>query len=175
MDSATRQFSSAKTKRDWLSELHTCEKANYLSYLGSSPFRIAFCDMPCYSDLMTTRRAVEDPHTVLGVARNASMDDIKKAYRREVRRVHPDMGGTSAMFDRVRIAYLALLGQPAAKNTSTPPAPCTPTPGACENVRLWESSRRVAQALQQEKAREAAAAARLQEEKEFLARFGITE
>ena len=41
----------------------------------------------------------------LGLSRNASLDDVKSAYRERVKEVHPDHGGTEAEFKRVREAY----------------------------------------------------------------------
>lgn len=40
----------------------------------------------------------DDPWEVLGVARGASKDEIKKAYHRTMMRVHPDQSGLSSYF-----------------------------------------------------------------------------
>ena len=37
-----------------------------------------------------------DPYVILGVDRYASQDEIKKAYRREAMKWHPDRSGNSA-------------------------------------------------------------------------------
>ena len=44
-------------------------------------------------------------YEVLGVRPQASTEEIRSAYRRLMRAVHPDVGGTAALFDEVRHAY----------------------------------------------------------------------
>lgn len=53
-----------------------------------------------------------DPYSVLGVSKNASADDIKKAYRKLAHQYHPDKkGGNEAKFKEVNEAY-QVLGDP---------------------------------------------------------------
>jgi hypothetical protein len=55
-------------------------------------------------------RSGDDPWTVLGVAPGASLETIKKAYRRAMRVIHPDTSGLSDWFaKRVNDAYRQLL------------------------------------------------------------------
>jgi hypothetical protein len=49
-----------------------------------------------------------DPYNELGVPRDASADDVKKAHRRKIKKAHPDAGGSSEEFDRVQRSYLVL-------------------------------------------------------------------
>ena len=49
-----------------------------------------------------------DRYSVLGVGRNATLDDIRRAYRQKLRETHPDHGGSSEMFMRVQEAGKAL-------------------------------------------------------------------
>jgi len=58
---------------------------------------------------MTRKNENETPYQVLGVAKNASHDDIKKAYRRLARIHHPDKGGSASDFERISRAYQAIL------------------------------------------------------------------
>lgn len=46
-----------------------------------------------------------DPYAVLGVARDATADHIKSAYRRRAKTLHPDIGGSRKAFEELRIAY----------------------------------------------------------------------
>lgn len=46
-----------------------------------------------------------DPHSVLGIPRKSSLDDIKKAYKRKALTHHPDRGGNPEEFKRIREAY----------------------------------------------------------------------
>ncbi|WP_243063693.1 DnaJ domain-containing protein [Humibacter sp. RRB41] len=54
------------------------------------------------------------PYEVLGVQASASQDDLRKAYRRMLRRAHPDTGGSAAQFDAVQRAW-AIIGSPDAR------------------------------------------------------------
>lgn len=49
-----------------------------------------------------------DPYETLGLKKEASKDDVRKAYRRRARSTHPDAGGSREEFDRVTRAHLLL-------------------------------------------------------------------
>jgi curved DNA-binding protein CbpA len=49
-----------------------------------------------------TSREQQDPYGVLGVGRQASPDEIARAYRRAARATHPDGGGSDAGAERFR-------------------------------------------------------------------------
>ncbi|MGH3732567.1 MAG: restriction endonuclease [Acidimicrobiales bacterium] len=46
-----------------------------------------------------------DPYEILGVSRDASKEDIRKAFLRLSRQVHSDTGGTDGLFRQVKWAY----------------------------------------------------------------------
>ena len=54
-----------------------------------------------------------DPYITLGIGRDASAEDIKTAYRRIARRLHPDVNhdslGATTQFQDVTLAYELLL------------------------------------------------------------------
>ena len=50
-----------------------------------------------------------DPYALLGVTATASLDDVKAAFRRMALAHHPDRGGTSDAFIRVKRAYDAIV------------------------------------------------------------------
>ncbi|MEX2324544.1 MAG: molecular chaperone DnaJ [Nitriliruptoraceae bacterium] len=50
----------------------------------------------------------EDLYEMLGVSKDASADDIKRAYRRKAREYHPDAGGDEEMFKKVTHAHNVL-------------------------------------------------------------------
>ena len=47
-------------------------------------------------------------YQTLGVGKNASPEDIKKAYRKLANQHHPDKGGDTAMFQKIQTAYETL-------------------------------------------------------------------
>ncbi|WP_203136945.1 DnaJ domain-containing protein [Microbacterium sp. JZ31] len=53
-------------------------------------------------------------YEVLGVPRDASEDELRRAYRLRLRQTHPDTGGDAAEFVRVQHAW-ELIGTPAAR------------------------------------------------------------
>jgi len=57
---------------------------------------------------------VRDLYEILGVGRDASEDEIKRAYRRRARDLHPDAGGDEEQFKELTTAY-EVLKNPQAK------------------------------------------------------------
>lgn len=51
---------------------------------------------------------MNDFYNILGVAKNASQDEIKKAYRKLAAKHHPDRGGDTAKFQQIEEAYRTL-------------------------------------------------------------------
>lgn len=63
-----------------------------------------------------------DYYNILGVGRNASPDEIKKAYRKLASQYHPDKGGDTAKFQQIQSAY-DTLGDPNKKQQYDNPQP----------------------------------------------------
>jgi len=61
----------------------------------------------------------EDARRLLGVALDATADDVDRAFRRRVRTAHPDRGGDAATFRRLVEARTTLTTAPAASGRST--------------------------------------------------------
>lgn len=51
---------------------------------------------------------MNDPYQTLGVSRNASKDEIKKAYKKLAMKHHPDKGGDATKFKEITNAYTTL-------------------------------------------------------------------
>lgn len=75
-----------------------------------------------------------DPHTILGVSRQATLEEIHAAYREKARKHHPDAGGDAWAFKQVVTAHERLVAlrtgrtaeTPAAARDATPPVPPPP-------------------------------------------------
>jgi molecular chaperone DnaJ len=59
---------------------------------------------------------LRDLYEILGVSRDASDDEIKKAYRRRARELHPDAGGNEDEFKELTTAYEVLKNPSARAN-----------------------------------------------------------
>lgn len=65
---------------------------------------------------------MKDYYSILGVAKNATADEIKRAYRKLASRHHPDKGGDTARFQDIQAAY-AILSDPAKRQQYDNPRP----------------------------------------------------
>lgn len=54
---------------------------------------------------------MRDPYDILGIARGASLDEIKAAYRRACKTKHPDMGGSHEAMTELNTAYAFILNE----------------------------------------------------------------
>ena len=48
---------------------------------------------------------MQNPYQTLGVARDANVDEIKRAYRKLASQHHPDRGGDTKVFQEIQVAY----------------------------------------------------------------------
>jgi hypothetical protein len=62
---------------------------------------------------------VEDARRLLGVGESASLDEIRTAHRRLIAKVHPDLGGSAELAERVNVARDTLITE---MNRNTPRA-----------------------------------------------------
>ncbi len=81
-----------------------------------------------------------DPYRTLGLARGATLDEVKRAYRRLAKANHPDAAGPSALtrFLAIQAAYDAIAspaGSAGAPERGQQPAPRRPTPRDPESGR----------------------------------------
>jgi|GEM_PF-5044822 len=97
-----------------------------------------------------------DPYQTLGVPQTASDEELRRAYRRQVKMHHPDHNGGSAesarRFEAVQEAYARILAQ---RRTGTLPPRRSPEPGV--DARIADMERELRDAREaRERARSAA-------------------
>ena len=63
-----------------------------------------------------------DHYATLGVAKDASQDEIKKAFRKLASQHHPDKGGDTVKFQEIQAAY-DVLGDPEKRRQYDNPSP----------------------------------------------------
>lgn len=68
-----------------------------------------------------------DPYKILGLAKDASIDDVQRAYRQKAAKYHPDAGGDAWVFQQVQEAYESIKNAkgniPEAHNATPPDQP----------------------------------------------------
>lgn len=77
------------------------------------------------------------PHSILGVSRNASADEIRAARRRLARRHHPDTGGDPAEMQRINAAAalaLRMLDRPDTASSAGAPSDVPPPPSGGDST-----------------------------------------
>ncbi len=65
---------------------------------------------------------MKDYYSILSVGKNATADEIKRAYRRLASQHHPDKGGNTAQFQEIQEAY-SVLSDPAKRQQYDNPRP----------------------------------------------------
>jgi hypothetical protein len=90
-----------------------------------------------------------DPYRTLGLGRGASLDEVKRAYRRLAKANHPDAAGPAALsrFLAIQAAYDLLTGQPGGQRsggrggTAPRPRPSAADPDRTEATRRADKAR----------------------------------
>ncbi len=74
-----------------------------------NPKVIARLDYLLAKTLADVQPFLGEEHTLLGVDKDASKREVKNAYRRQARKLHPDKGGDEAAMKVLNAAYKKVL------------------------------------------------------------------
>jgi DnaJ-class molecular chaperone len=87
------------------------QKAKLDTFLNQprAPHIQAIADKMFAEVLASAKPYLADEFTLLGIERGATKRDIKNAYRRQARKLHPDAGGDEDAFKRLHDAYRRVL------------------------------------------------------------------
>ncbi len=83
-----------------------------LDAINSRPLRPdlqAHIDALMARTLATAKPFLAEEYAMLGIAQGATKRDIKNAYRRQARKLHPDKGGDEAAMKALNAAYKLVL------------------------------------------------------------------
>jgi len=79
---------------------------------------------------------MSDPFAVLGVRRDATLEEVRVARRRLAARFHPDKGGDTARMGEINAAFEAAVAELTSRSVATPdPAPAPAPPPAAPEPR----------------------------------------
>ena len=101
-------IAKAKVKKGFLDGYKTYDTSN--GYGDSSQWKDAFNQRMGYGEAKTIL-SNDDPHSILGLAVGASLDEIKKAFRALAMKYHPDKNpdfDTTAKMQKIIAAYTIL-------------------------------------------------------------------
>ena len=73
---------------------------------------------------------MNDYYAILGVSRDADQSEIKKAYRKKARELHPDYGGDEEAFKELSVAYESRAPARAANSSRALKSPWKKQPSA---------------------------------------------
>ncbi len=89
--------------------------------------------------------AALDPYAVLGVAHDVSDIELRRVYRRLVKRYHPDHNGGSAesteRFEQIQTAYTQIAHRRTPPQATQPPHGASGAAGGQAHGRNWSATR----------------------------------
>jgi hypothetical protein len=81
---------------------------------------------------------MSDPFAVLGVGRDATIDEVRVARRRLAAQFHPDHGGDAARMGEINAAFEAVVAELANRSAPSPAPPPVPEPASPQRRRYHD-------------------------------------